>query len=131
MIEVIESEIISASSLLGMDSSSSPKKVKNTIKNNLILFNIYNFHARFRNTKTISRTHSQKFQKLSMCRLRFHSTYMYFFYHLGASLDFGVFLCANCSGAHRALGPTITRVRSANLDKWQEEWLSNMKIGNS
>jgi ribosomal protein L37AE/L43A len=48
-----------------------------------------------------------------------------------ASLDFGVFLCSNCSGAHRGLGPTITRVRSANLDKWQEEWLTNMLIGNS
>jgi len=38
---------------------------------------------------------------------------------IGASLDFGVFLCSNCSGAHRALGPTITRVRSTKLDKWE------------
>ncbi len=40
------------------------------------------------------------------------------FFKLGASLDFGVFLCSNCSGAHRALGPTETRVRSTKLDKW-------------
>ena len=51
--------------------------------------------------------------------------------YLGASLDFGVFLCSNCSGAHRGLGPTVTRVRSANLDKWQQEWLNNMQLGNS
>jgi stromal membrane-associated protein len=56
---------------------------------------------------------------------------MYVSHHAGASLDFGVFLCGNCSGAHRALGPTITRVRSANLDKWEEKWVENMLIGNS
>lgn len=48
----------------------------------------------------------------------------------GASLDFGVFLCSSCSGAHRALGPTITRVKSAHLDLWEEEWYRNMVIGN-
>ena len=40
--------------------------------------------------------------------------------YLGASIDFGVFVCLNCSGAHRALGPTITRVRSAKLDTWNK-----------
>lgn len=49
---------------------------------------------------------------------------------LGASLDFGVFLCSNCSGAHRALGPTITRVRSTKLDSWNSLWVENMRIGN-
>lgn len=53
-----------------------------------------------------------------------------FIYYTGASLDFGVFVCSNCSGAHRALGPTITRVKSATLDLWQEEWIGNMLIGN-
>ena len=48
----------------------------------------------------------------------------------GASLDFGVFICSNCSGAHRALGPTITRVKSTKLDRWQHEWVDNMRIGN-
>lgn len=65
-----------------------------------------------------------------MCRLRYYLPYLYFYGYLGASLDFGVFLCSNCSGAHRALGPTITRVRSANLDIWQNEWVNNMLIGN-
>ena len=42
-----------------------------------------------------------------------------FFLTIGASLDFGVFLCSNCSGAHRAMGPTVTRVKSTKLDKWK------------
>lgn len=54
-----------------------------------------------------------------------------FLNYAGVSLDFGVFLCSNCSGAHRALGPTITRVRSANLDQWQEVWVENMRLGNT
>jgi len=37
----------------------------------------------------------------------------------------------NCSGAHRALGPSTTRVRSTKLDIWNKDWLENMKIGNS
>jgi hypothetical protein len=37
----------------------------------------------------------------------------------------------NCSGAHRALGPSTTRVRSTKLDTWNKDWLENMKIGNS
>jgi stromal membrane-associated protein len=32
------------------------------------------------------------------------------------SIDFGVFVCLRCSGLHRQLGPTITRVRSCKLD---------------
>jgi stromal membrane-associated protein len=51
--------------------------------------------------------------------------------HEGASLDFGVFVCMNCSGAHRALGPSLTRVKSTKLDSWQREWLQNMQVGNS
>lgn len=48
----------------------------------------------------------------------------------GASLDFGVFVCSNCSGAHRALGPTITRVKSTKLDLWDRKWFANMVLGN-
>jgi stromal membrane-associated protein len=55
---------------------------------------------------------------------------MYFSTHSGASLNFGVFLCSNCSGAHRALGPTITRVKSTKLDQWQKEWMECMHVGN-
>jgi hypothetical protein len=42
---------------------------------------------------------------------------------IGASLDFGVFVCMNCSGAHRALGPSITRVKSTKLDTWNKDWV--------
>lgn len=48
----------------------------------------------------------------------------------GASIDFGVFVCLNCSGAHRALGPSITRVRSTKLDTWQESWAELLILGN-
>ena len=54
----------------------------------------------------------------------------YFLWIIGASLDFGVFLCPNCAGSHRALGPTITRVKSSKLDLWSYDWVNNMKIGN-
>ena len=50
---------------------------------------------------------------------------------LGASLDFGVFVCLNCSGAHRALGPSVTRVKSTRLDTWNRDWVNKMQIGNT
>lgn len=42
------------------------------------------------------------------------------------SLDYGIFICMNCAGlsiiinvgAHRTLGPSVTRVRSTKLDGW-------------
>lgn len=56
---------------------------------------------------------------------------LYHCFNIGASLDFGVFVCMNCAGAHRALGPSITRVKSTKLDTWHRDWLENMRIGNS
>ena len=39
------------------------------------------------------------------------------------SLDFRAVICMNCAGAHRSLGPSVTRVRSMKLDAWYEEYL--------
>jgi stromal membrane-associated protein len=55
---------------------------------------------------------------------------MYGMGNVGASLDFGVFVCSNCSGAHRGLGPTVTRVKSTHLDQWRAEWVDSMRLGN-
>jgi hypothetical protein len=47
------------------------------------------------------------------------------------SLDFGVFICFNCSGEHRHLGMHITRVRSTKIDNWTQEELEQMQaVGN-
>ena len=35
-----------------------------------------------------------------------------------ASLKFGVWVCLNCSGYHRNIGATHTRIQSAYLDQW-------------
>lgn len=48
-----------------------------------------------------------------------------------ASIDFGVFICMNCVGEHRALGPQITKTKSAKIDSWQPQWIEIMdNIGN-
>ncbi|KAM3129515.1 hypothetical protein pb186bvf_018419 [Paramecium bursaria] len=48
------------------------------------------------------------------------------------SLDFGVFICMDCAGAHRTLGPSVTRVRSTNIDGWYQENVDLMEaIGNA
>ena len=46
-------------------------------------------------------------------------------------MAFGVFVCLNCSGAHRALGPSITRVKSIRLDTWNRQWLEHVQAGNT
>ncbi|CAB9497703.1 with coiled-coil, ANK repeat and PH domain-containing protein [Seminavis robusta] len=46
-----------------------------------------------------------------------------------ASVSFGLLLCADCSGIHRALGTHISRVRSVKMDFWSEEHLELMRHG--
>jgi hypothetical protein len=36
----------------------------------------------------------------------------------------------NCSGAHRALGPRNTRVKSTQLDEFKPEWVELLTLGN-
>jgi hypothetical protein len=48
-----------------------------------------------------------------------------------ASVNHGVFFCIRCSGFHRGLGATITKVKSTNLDKWTEAEVEVMRrLGN-
>lgn len=45
------------------------------------------------------------------------------------SLAFGVLICLQCAGHHRALGVHNTLVRSLTLDSWEEEYLNSIKHG--
>ncbi|KAK2953089.1 putative metallophosphoesterase family protein [Blattamonas nauphoetae] len=47
-----------------------------------------------------------------------------------AALPFGVFICHECSGSHRHLGPQVSFVKSTNLDVWRMDEVQKMQIGN-
>jgi len=46
-----------------------------------------------------------------------------------ASFSLGIYLCIDCSGFHRSIGVTYSKVRSLVLDKWTEDQLQMMKSG--
>lgn len=46
-----------------------------------------------------------------------------------ASVSFGVFMCLECSGRHRALGVHISFVRSVSMDSWTEKQIQQMRLG--
>lgn len=49
-----------------------------------------------------------------------------------ASWNLGVFVCIRCSGVHRGMGTHISRVKSVDLDSWQDEQLQSiLKWGNA
>lgn len=47
-----------------------------------------------------------------------------------ASTNLGVFICLDCCGIHRNLGTHISKVKSINLDVWDDNAVENMKEGN-
>jgi stromal membrane-associated protein len=49
-----------------------------------------------------------------------------------ASWNLGVFVCIRCSGIHRGMGTHISRVKSVDLDSWQDDQLQSiLKWGNT
>ena len=49
-----------------------------------------------------------------------------------ASWNLGVFVCIRCSGIHRGMGTHISRVKSVDLDSWNDEQLQSvLRWGNA
>lgn len=49
-----------------------------------------------------------------------------------ASCNLGSLLCINCSGAHRGLGRSVSKIRSLELDRWDQSTFEFMKcLGNT
>lgn len=46
-----------------------------------------------------------------------------------ASIPFGIFMCLECSGRHRALGVHVSFIRSVSMDSWTEKQIKMMENG--
>ena len=46
-----------------------------------------------------------------------------------ASIPYGVYICLECSSAHRNMGVHISFVKSTQLDIWKEDQITAMKLG--
>jgi stromal membrane-associated protein len=45
-----------------------------------------------------------------------------------ASTNLGIFICMRCAGIHRSLGTHISKVKSINMDVWEEEMIRNCEV---
>ena len=41
-----------------------------------------------------------------------------------ASVNLGIFICIECAGIHKRIGPAVTQVRSVQLDKWTDKMVN-------
>ena len=48
-----------------------------------------------------------------------------------ASTNLGIFICMRCAGIHRSLGVHISKVKSINMDTWEEEMIEQCEKGHS
>ena len=74
------------------------------------------------------RQQNHLFKRLSSSRLNNTCADCYVKGATWTSVDFGVFICINCSGCHRSFGMHITRVRSTKLDSWNREDAKIMEL---